>query len=328
MASPKSFGPFPLGMDNRLSGRDLEALDPGTRNRVPLLRSVVNADVDNEGRIKRRRGRTEVLSASQGHSLWAPKDSNVGYFVDGPTMYRVTVNGTNATTAVMRSDMPIGRPVSFAQVGQDIYYTNGVILARIDGPYTPDENVPVESSGVVESPLTTKMPPGSIVRYHAGRLLIARDNFLFYSEPYAGWDYDPVRGFIPFPEPISVVEPCENGVYVVADKAYWLAGEVATAELLVVSPHRGVPGTGGSDPDKVGCWWHSSDGLMRGTNNGEVTPVTAARVAVAGALSGATTLIERDGMKQHVTSTFGPSSTQLAARSFMDAEIVRKETEL
>lgn len=325
MASPKTYGPFPLGMDNRLSGRDLEALDPGTRNRVPLLRSTVNIDVDKEGRLKRRKGCTLLRAATQAHSLWAPKDSNVGYYVDGSALIRVTVNGSTSSVSTIRNDMAIGRPVSFEQVGADVYYTNGAILDRIDGPYA---QAATPADPATEAPLTTKMPPGSIVRYHAGRLLIARDNFVFYSEPYAGWDYDPVRGFIPFPETVTVVQPCEGGTYIVADKVYWMAGEIGSAEARVVSPTRGVLGTGGTDPDRMGCWWFGTDGLMRGNEAGEVVSLTTDRVAVSGALSGASALIERDGMKQHVTSTFGPSSTTLAANSFMDAEIVRKETQL
>lgn len=327
MASSKTLGPFPLGMDNRLSGRDLEALDPGTRTRVPLLRSVVNADVDNEGRLKRRRGRTQVHAAPLCHSLWSP-GGNEAYFVTGTTLVRATINDGAATVTTVATGLAPDAQMSYAKVGQDIYYTNGDVLARIDGPYVPDDNVPVDSYGITEIPLTTKMPPGRIIRYHAGRLLIASGAFLFYSEPYAGWNYDPVRGFIPMPADITVVEPCENGVYVVADKTYWFGGEIGTAEASVVSPNRAVFGTGGSDPEAVRCWWMSDDGLMRGEPGGTVTTVTGERITTRDALRGATTLIERNGTKHHVTSTFNPSSTSLAARSFMEAEIVRKETEL
>jgi hypothetical protein len=72
----------------------------------------------------------------------------------------------------------------------------------------------------------------------------------------------------------------------------------------------------------------SERGMVMGTQDGQVANLQEKNVAVDPAIVGASLFREQDGMKQMVSSLFSPQSTVIAARSFMDAEIVRKETEL
>jgi len=174
----------------------------------------------------------------------------------------------------------------------------------------------------------TRMPAGDIVRELNGRLLVAVGNALFYSEPYAYALTNPERNYVMFHEPITVVEPVNNGVYVVADQAYWIAGDIASTELNPVLPYGGVAYSSGQVLHKNECFWMSTRGLVVADQNGGVRNVQEGNIVVSPAMAGASLMRESDGIKQLIASTFGSEVSQAAARSYMDAEIVRKGTTL
>lgn len=174
--------------------------------------------------------------------------------------------------------------------------------------------------------LMAPMPAGDIVRYLNGRLFVAVGSTLYYSEPYALSLRSPTRNYIQFPERITVLEPVNNGFFVIADQTYWVAGDVVEAELNPVLPYGAVFGTGVQIPNENAACWMSTRGLVRGEQDGSVKNLQEQNVAVDPAALGASSFMERDGMKQAVSSLFGAEPTQMTAHSYMDAEIVRKGT--
>jgi hypothetical protein len=173
-----------------------------------------------------------------------------------------------------------------------------------------------------------KMPPGQLVAHLNGRLFVAAGNVLYYSEPYALGLHSPARGYIPFAESITMVEPCQNGLYVSADQTYWIDGDTLKADLNPVLPYKAIFGTSGPVPNENRCYWCSERGMVVGDQDGKVKNLQEATVATSSAVAGASMFHEHDGMKQMVASLFGPQQTVMAASSFMDAEVIRKETSL
>ena len=173
------------------------------------------------------------------------------------------------------------------------------------------------------------MPAGQIVRSHNARLLVTNGNVLHYSEPYHLGLHRPSKNFIPFPAPITVVEPCGSGVYVVADKTYWLQGEITQASLAVVLPYGAVPHSGGNDPvERETVFWLSERGLVFGGADGSVRNVQEAQLALAGGAAGATVYREKEGVAHVLTAVREPTQSQAAIGCFFDAEIIRKGTML
>lgn len=169
------------------------------------------------------------------------------------------------------------------------------------------------------------MPAGSIVRFSNGRLLVAVGNLLVYSEPFSLGLTNPSKNYIPFPAPITVVEPCGTGVFVAADKTYWIAGEITQASLAVKLPYGGVAGSGARDTlSAETALWLSERGLVVGTADGTATAVQASRLALSGGAAGAVLRREQDGMQHVVTAVRDPMGMAGACSSYFDAEIVRK----
>lgn len=180
--------------------------------------------------------------------------------------------------------------------------------------------------GICPTLWLTQMPPGQIVRFLNGRLYVARDNVLHYSEPFAPALYNPGRNYILFPSPITVVEPCVNGLYVVADKTYWLAGDPTKAELQVALPYGAALYASVSYPHLQAAVWMSHRGLVRGDASGQVVNLQESAVAVDKPKAGAVYVRERDGKKLVVATVFGTAATTMSADSAMSAEIIRKGT--
>lgn len=147
-----------------------------------------------------------------------------------------------------------------------------------------------------------ELPVGRIVRSHMGRVLVATGNTLCFSEPYSALCV-PSKGYIPLPAEITVVEPCENGVYVVADQAYWFAGDLVETEPRVVLPYGAPFGGSGAVPNGKAVWWMSHRGLVRADNNGVAKNLQERDIDFPLMDSAAGTFIERGGLKQFLVST-------------------------
>lgn len=171
------------------------------------------------------------------------------------------------------------------------------------------------------------MPAGSIVRHYNGRMLVASGNTLFLSDPYRYGLYDPSVGYIPFPAAVSVVEPMAAGVYIVADKTYWI-GDLLADALQEKLAYGGTPGTSGRSPDGTQAFWQSPRGLVLGDADGNVSNVQEHALKFSAARSGASLYREQDGMTHIVSTRYGAEPSVAAATSYMEAEIVRKGTVL
>lgn len=174
--------------------------------------------------------------------------------------------------------------------------------------------------------LRRPLPAANILRYHAARLYAAAGNVLWYSDVYSPALCAPARNHVVFPAPITVLEPCDGGIFLVADATYWIAGDIEAAELKAVAPHTGVLGSGMRLPHTLGCAWMTPKGLAIGTPTGEVELVQDENVAVSRAAAGAAFVQEQDGQRLAVSGLFGAEGATAAARSYMDAEVVRKGT--
>lgn len=205
---------------------------------------------------------------------------------------------------------------------------NGEVFGRVYLQVTAgvaEVVAPPELGARCQTLLLEPMPAGSIVRHSNGRLLVATGNLLCYSEPFANGLFRPSKNYIPFPAPVTVVEPCGSGVFVVADKTYWLDGDLAAASLIEKLPYGAVPHSGGSGPtDSNTVFWISTRGLVFGGADGSVRNAQEQQLALAGGAAGATLYREREGMAHVLTAVRDPIQTKAAASSYFDAEIVRK----
>jgi len=219
--------------------------------------------------------------------------------------------------------------VSFTRIGDVLYYSNGVERGMV-GPGSDREDwgtLPVMNDPALVSYLFRPMPAGSIIRTYKARLLAARGPRLYYSEPYAFNVYRPARGYIPFLADVTLVVPMSTGIFVAADRTYWLPGDIAATSLKTVLAYGGIPGTDARASDNTAMWL-SPRGLIRGQDDGSATNLQEKHVAIDGGQRGASLYRESDGTKKAITAVSGREESRMAAHTYMSAEIIRKASPL
>lgn len=242
-----------------------------------------------------------------------------------------TRNDETGENAISVTGLPTVLPADV--VGVTLYMTTpgSEIFMRATGVLTtgsyliatqPDPDLTGKTQGF------SPMPAGNIVRYYNSRMITALDNILFYSEAYSLSLHNPADDFIEFQAPISLVMPVQNGVYVCADQTYWLKGELADTELVPSLPYGGVPGTDVLSINKNAVYWMSVRGLCTGDDNGSIKALSEDNVAMDQPLVGASLMRELNGVRQVISSNFGIETSNVAAKTYLTAEVIRKGTSL
>lgn len=155
-------------------------------------------------------------------------------------------------------------------------------------------------------------PNGHIIRYAHGRLLVAQDDVLWYSEPFAYEWWKPHSNFYVFEERITAIMPTEGGVWVAADKLYYLIGrDLNSVKRKEVEPVKAIEG---SDVKIVGSyvfientpigykWLVTTDkGIYVCFNDGIALNMTEKNVVFPEAVNGTATFVQKDGINKYVS---------------------------
>lgn len=242
-----------------------------------------------------------------------------------------TIDGESPATRVVAIDVPANGGIQYAAcVPVNVYMSgpNGDVLTlQQSGGANGAVLVYAEDGPRCETLNTELMPAGSIVRFYNGRLFVVIGNTLVASNPYHYGVCAPAESYFPMPADITVLEPTDNGLYIVADKSYWV-GDPFTDKLQEVLPYGAIPGTSGRSPDDEQVFWQSTQGLIVADKNMSVKNVQEDALAFTPAESGASLYREADGMTHIVTSRAGAQPTVAAVGTWMEAEIIRKGTDL
>lgn len=253
----------------------------------------------------------------------------------------VTADGEQSgTTWPIQFEVPLNGKFTISNIRSGGYFVNvylsppnGDKLFRFLTLASSVETVTVEvMPQLLEQAITVgmrTMPPGQIVRHYNGRLLVASGASLCYSEPYAFALHNPAKGYIGFPSRITVCEPCQDGVFVVSDKTYWLAGpNIEQAELRVLLPYGATEGTGNQNHADTTVSWFSEKGIVVGAPGGKLRNLQEEHVLVGKASSGASLFREENGIQQQLASLFNAKSETAAVKTWIEAESIRKENML
>lgn len=168
------------------------------------------------------------------------------------------------------------------------------------------------------------LPAGTQVVEHNGRLCSVVGDTLYVGLPYRHGYYEPASGFVRFHAAIKLVAPVQGGLYVVADKTYFLSGaDIQQAEAMrEVYPYSGVAGTVFKHPTKTAVGWMGNRGIVLGDPMGQVAELSAEAVYHASVpTSGASRVVsdaERDAVvcAGHCTNLANGSVTKYTGYDF------------
>lgn len=159
---------------------------------------------------------------------------------------------------------------------------------------------------VCETRNKVRMPPGRFLSLWKGRILVARGNVVYMSEPFRYGLYDPREGFIQVPKVVTFIAAVDGGIYVgQPDGVLFIDGQDIKQVRLVTTgasaPLRGsaVVVDGGDmsidnvDSSKKYAVWFCERGYAIGKPDGGVVEPQSSRIRIPVGQRGATALHER-----------------------------------
>lgn len=212
-----------------------ETIEWNEKEGCRFLPEAVDVDISRYWVISRRKGFSVLDDSGAYLSLfWAGGDC-LG--VRGNTLGIV---GSDFSFTPLRENLSNG-DMSFWQFGDVILYMNGVeggvVKAGKSHAFVkPPKELYPDPSRVYDDP-----PTGHIVRHFAGRVYVAKNNTLFYSEPFGPNLFSLSRNYISFPGWIQMVAPVFDGIFVgTRDRVYFLAGTNPVEFTQSIVAHYGV----------------------------------------------------------------------------------------
>lgn len=165
-------------------------------------------------------------------------------------------------------------------------------------------------------------PTCPIVKPYKGRLVMANANVLYVTEPFAPHLHHRIRGMSLYPEAITDVAPTEGGVFVLADKTYFVSNlGMDSVQQEAKLEFGGIAGSAALLPDGRATWFTkygqvfaSPGGAVELPNRNSYAPAVAERASVG--------VVELEGNRTVVTTLRGQvNPNSLGLRDHFDVEI-------
>lgn len=194
-------------------------------------------------------------------------------------------------------------------------------------------------------PLATQfldvMPPGHIVRWFNGRLYVAMNNVMGYTEALRYGLTHLSNNRLTFQTRLAMMEPLgagdeAAGIFVASGaKTYWLPGaDPAQFNLKIVRAHGVVPGTSIRVPGDVFglettapvIYWLDDAGTgCLGLPGGVVVPLRQNQVIAPAAEAGASLYRDQDGYRQVITALVGGRERGMAIGDKAACTVIRHD---
>lgn len=202
-AKPVTIFSRTTGLDNK----NAPAVALSARNGTTAMVEAVNIDVpDTMERVSRRKGYSPLTSGTNMHSLYGCGD--YGLVVNNGDLSVVWEDGS---LLALRSVNETAR-MDYETVANRHYYANGHEVGYVengsDNSWDFDTYYGPTTSRQFSGP-----PIGRKLGYYKGRMYIAVDEFVFYSEPLAYNMFDLGNNFIPFVSVVTGICPVDDGIF-------------------------------------------------------------------------------------------------------------------
>jgi hypothetical protein len=135
----------------------------------------------------------------------------------------------------------------------------------------------------------------------------------------------PHRNFMMFPGEVTVIKAVADGIYVCADKTYWVTDiDTTNLQQREVLPYGAVKGTGIDIPKSDNVAWFSQHGMVIGGLEAQLSNVQEEKSAVSKFTNGAMMFRESRGLRQLVATLGGGEQSAYLAPDYAALEIARR----
>lgn len=180
------------------------------------------------------------------------------------------------------------------------------------------------ANGILQTRNKTNPAPADIIRSFGAHILLAVGDTVYWTDEWAndlisqGEENEGLSrvNFWRFPVDVTVMEPVEGGVWIVADSTYWVAGKSPKdAEPVVITENTATFGTSLVDSSGNAVWM-SDDGEFVGGPGGQHDLPQYKDVVVDRADTGATIEMHQNGSSVKITTLVQPTANPLRNRTW------------
>jgi len=288
------------GINNRLPAERIKSI-PTDNDPLTELTAAVNVDLDDSGKPSRRDGYALHQSIPGAHDGFAAY--GVCIYVMGGVLYRF-FPATKVSTPLVN----VGNDSKmryFPAIGR-IFFTNDVVVGEVrDGV--------AALFGTTSVPFKAPLPAGQAIAHQKARLYVAKDKVLWISDVKPLSRVDLRHGFKQFPDPITLIAPSVDGVYVGTDKAIYFGqgGNPLKMPFLKVSDcaaldipvqYEDATAVKGLQIEGVFPFFTTEDGVCVGLPQGQLLNLTEERYVMPAGTTGASMMREINGQVHYITA--------------------------
>lgn len=261
------------------------------------LAVAVNVDIDNTGRISRRKGYKATNFTTTCHSLFSTEQ--ICFFVSGNTLYSLQAD---FTAIPLKTGLTPNARMRYVAVHNGVFFSNGYE----NGFWRDGELldwVATEYKGPRTKRNFSDPPIGHLLEYYNGRVWIGQESTLFYTEAFGYFWVDMARNFVPFGGRLSMVRAVDNGLFVGDSRGTYFIAYAGSKEATFrkISSAIVVEGTDISMPGELltregingkVAIWASSDGIIAGLSDGTIKNLTKEKISLPSAATGVSYIFE------------------------------------
>lgn len=290
------------GLNTKLDPTRIK-FDP--RTGVSDLAVCVNIDIDDSGRISRRKGFTATSRTESWHSLFSCGAYALGVSGNALAVLEPNMARTNIRNVTVGAKMSFVRDTDGTQ--DVIYYANGYeqgkVIDKLSYSWTANDYVGPTSRKEIYDP-----PIGHILEVRNLRMFIAEGSTLWYSEPGTLSQFRLAANYFGYPNRLRMVQAVEGGLWISdSESVYFLGGSIAPAlqEMPIQIKKCDCPVIEGTNVEapasRIGLdglsgivtIFTTTKGVCIGSMDGTLVPVTEHKVEIPSGLSGSA--VYRDG---------------------------------
>ena len=248
------------------------------------LAQAINIDIDKTGRISRRKGYTKKVLGSF-HSVF---DADTFCLAVKDSVLSI-IDKDYAVSSVL--NMTTDYPVSYIKVLNKVYFMNsvqsGIIVDRSLYPWVYTNFIGPTTVKTFSDP-----PIGHLIELYNGRMYIAKDDIVWYSERFNYNAYDLARSYIPFDLRICLLQAVKSGVYFGTEGGVYFLKGSTPQEFEFIKVHEGVAIEGTQvkiQDEKIGetdlggeivLSFLSNKGICLATSEGKVHCITKTKIDI------------------------------------------------
>jgi hypothetical protein len=209
--------------------------------------------------------------------------------------------------------------------GEKLYSRAELIRGQISYDIYEASNV---TGRILETQFGIKPPAGHLLEYHNGRIFIANGPVVFVTEPLRYGLVKRSKGFLLYGRDVTMMKSVENGIYIAADKTYFINNYGPDIEQKDALPYGAVPGAAIELPKTqeglIRVAWWSERGLCIGGPDGMVLNLMEDKVAISKFSRASLLYREQDGLRNIMAVLQGGEASKYAAADYVSAETARR----